>query len=49
MRYWRSRISTCLQKCNAKLIISKAHRTRSTLRQGHRPAPPDVSSSWFIR
>jgi hypothetical protein len=49
MRFWRTRISTCLQKSNAKLIISKAHRTRSTLRQSHHPAPPDVSSSWFIQ
>jgi hypothetical protein len=49
MRFWRTRISTCLQKCNAKLIISKAHRVRSRSRQGSSPGPPNMSSDWIIR
>jgi hypothetical protein len=49
IRYWRTRISTCLQKCNAKLILSKAHRARSFCRQSSHPNPPDVTSSWCIR
>jgi hypothetical protein len=49
IRFWRTRISSCLQKCNAKLILSKAHRARSLCRQSSHPNFPDVSSSWCIR
>jgi len=49
IRFWRTRISSCLQKCNAKLILSKAHRARSCCRQSSRANFPDVSSSWCIR
>ena len=49
IRFWRTRISTCLQRCNAKLILSKAHRIRANCRLGSHPHPPDISSSWLIR
>ena len=49
IRFWRTRISTCLQRCNAKLVLSKAHRIRANSRLGSHPRPSDISSSWFIR
>ena len=43
MRYWRSKISCCLQKANAKLLISKENRIRANTRQGTPPNAPDLS------
>ena len=48
MRFWRSKISCCLQKANAKLIISKANRVKANSRQTPLPNNPDLSESWSI-
>ena len=40
IRFWRMKLSACLQKANARLIISKANRIRSLTRQGTHPNPP---------
>ena len=48
VRYWRTRISCCLQKANARLLISKANRVRANMRQGTPPHAPDLSECWVI-
>ena len=40
IRFWRVRLSACLQRANARLILSKANRIRSRSRQGPYPNPP---------
>ena len=37
IRCWRTKISACLQRANARLTLSKAHRVRARLRQGTSP------------
>lgn len=48
IRYWRVRISACLQRANARLILSKANRINSRSRQGHPPGIPSLLSQWTI-
>ena len=48
IRYWRTKISCCLQRANARLLISKANRIRANLRQGSPPNVPDISETWTL-
>lgn len=48
IRFWRTRLSTCLQKCNARLILSKSNRVNSHSRQGTAPLFPSLASLWTI-
>jgi hypothetical protein len=48
IRFWRTKISCCLQRSNAKLIISKANRIQSRSRQGPAPPGPDSLTCWTI-
>jgi hypothetical protein len=48
IRYWRTKISCCLQRANAKLLIGKSNRIAATLRQGSPPNTPDLSEAWYI-
>ena len=48
LRFWRARISTCLQKQNARLIISKVNRIKRQTRQGSTPNRPDLASNWTL-
>jgi hypothetical protein len=49
IRYWRMKISACLQRANARLIINKAHRVRSRLRQAPAPVNAIRNLDWEIR
>ena len=46
IRCWRTKISACLQRANARLILSKSHRVRARLRQG--TAPREASSNLIL-
>lgn len=48
VKYWRTRISCCLQRANAKLLISKANRINSNLRQSSPPNAPDLAEPWTL-
>jgi hypothetical protein len=48
IRYWRTKISCCLQKANARLLISKTNRICARSRQGPLPNAPDLSEPWCI-
>lgn len=48
MRYWRTKISCCLQRANARLLLSKANRVRAHTRQTAPPNAPDLSETWMI-
>jgi hypothetical protein len=48
MRYWRARISCCLQRANAKLIISKSNRIKANSRSAPQPNAPDLNTCWTI-
>ena len=46
IRFWRMKISACLQRANSRLIINKANRIRSRSRQG--TPPIDASFSMIL-
>ena len=48
IRYWRTKISCCLQRANAKLLIHKANRVRASTRQGTPPNYPDLTEPWNL-
>jgi hypothetical protein len=48
VRYWRTKISCCLQRANARLLLSKANRVRTRTRQGTPPNAPDLSEIWRL-
>ena len=50
IRYWRVKISTCLQRANAKLLISRTNRINRQLRHGSDPRPPVIylEDSWNL-
>ena len=48
MRFWRMKISCCLQKANSFLIMSKAQRVRKQSRQGSAPLAPNLTEAWRI-
>ena len=50
IRIWRIKISACLQRANARLIISKSNRVKTNLRQGSETIPPEpiVMDKWTI-
>jgi hypothetical protein len=49
IRYWRMKISACLQRANARLIISKANRIRCRTRLGSVPSTPVQHMDFDIR
>ena len=49
IRYWRMKISACLQRANSRLIINKAHRIRSRMRQGTQPTSLMQDPNWELR
>ena len=48
IRYWRTKISCCLQRANARLLIHKADRVRANVRQGTSPNYPDLTQPWNL-
>ena len=42
IRIWRVKISACLQRANARLIISKSNRLKRNLRHGSCAEPPET-------
>ena len=50
IRFWRVKISVCLQKANARLLQSKISRLNRRMRHGSNPCPPEVhlQENWTI-
>ena len=48
IRFWRIKISTCLQRANAKLILSKARRVRGRTRQGTQPRDAILNANFDL-